>query len=572
MGTRLASIILVLAFLFLFRLSLEAKTMDPYKVLGVERNASQREIQKAFHKLSLQYHPDKNKKKGAQQKFEEINNAYEILSDEEKRKNFDMYGDEKGAPGFGAGPSGDQGGGYTFFTNGGGRQGQQPFGPGQWQSTGGQGGSQSFSFSFGGPSGSNPFGFGMEDIFSNFFGGGFKDKGSFGGHSKAQSGPKSSSSIKVINKQLLKKEIVDQGMTWLLFPTTSSLKGVDHVQSIIEEVASTLQGALKVGRIDCDSESSFCKDLGIYPHRTPRIFVYSYIKSNEGSLVEYSGDIDVKSLKGFCQEHFPRFSQRVNLKQFDFSSSNRGRLPTLMLLSTKKETPVIWRVLSGLFRKLFNFYDAEVTDASDPSIKKLGVDALPAIVGWLSNGERHVLRTGINVKDLKSAIDDLSNLLNGFEKKNRKAASRPTSKTQSDSVENQIPLLTGSNFDSVCGEKTPVCVIGAFRSSKARNKLESILKMVSQKTLSRRQNSTPGSKETISYALVDATKQVSFLNAFDSAGFKSSDKILIAYKRRKGKFAAYLGEITEEEVEKFIGSVLNGDVTFTNTRQKPILK
>lgn len=123
---------------------------------------------------------------------------------------------------------------------------------------------------------------------------------------------------------------------------------------------SVLRFDLKVGRIDCDSESSFCKDLGIYPHRTPRIFVYSYIKSNEGSLVEYSGDIDVKSLKGFCQEHFPRFSQRVNLKQFDFSSSNRGRLPTLMLLSTKKETPVIWRVLSGLFRKLFNFYDAEV--------------------------------------------------------------------------------------------------------------------------------------------------------------------------------------------------------------------
>ncbi|XP_031739426.1 dnaJ protein ERDJ3A isoform X2 [Cucumis sativus] len=505
-------------------------------------------------------------------KFRKLSTTYEILSDEEKRKNFDMYGDEKGAPGFGPGSSGDQGGGYTFFTNGGGRQGQQPFGPGQWQSTGGQGGSQSFSFSFGGPSGSNPFGFGAEDIFSNLFGGGFQGKGSFGGHSKAQSGPKSSSSIKVINKKSLKKEIVDQGMTWLLFPTASSLKGLDHVQSTIEEVANSLQGALKVGRIDCDSESSFCKDLGIYPHRTPRIFVYSYIKSSEGSLVEYSGDIAVKSLKSFCQEHFPRFSQRVNLKQFDFSSSNRGGLPTLMLLSTKKETPVIWRVLSGLFRKQFNFYDAEVTYASDPSIKKLGVDALPAIVGWLSNGERHVLRTGINVKDLKSAIDDLSNLLNGFEKKNRKAASRPASRTQSDSGENQIPLLAGSNFDSVCGEKTPVCVIGAFRSSKARNKLESILNMVSQKTLSRRQNSTPGSKETVSYALVDATKQVSFLNAFDSAGFKSSDKILIAYKRRKGKFAAYLDEITEEEVEKFIGSVLNGDVTFTKTHQKPILK
>lgn len=99
-------------------------------------------------------------------------------------------------------------------------------------------------------------------------------------------------------------------------------------------------------------------------------------------------------------------------------------------------------------------------------------------MGWLSNGERHILRTGINVKDLRSAIDDLSNLLNGFEKKNKKAASRPASKTPSDSAENQIPQLTVSNFDSVCGEKTPVCVIGAFRSSKAKSKLELILNTV----------------------------------------------------------------------------------------------
>lgn len=167
--------------------------------------------------------------------------AYEILSDEEKRKNFDMYGDEKGSPGFGYGHPGDQGGGYTFFTNGGQRQ-------GQWQSTGGgQGASQSFSFSFGGPSGSNPFGFGMEDIFSNFFGGG-GNFGGFGGNSKAQTGSRTRSapSTRAINKQVFRKEIVDQGMAWLLFPSTSSLKGVDHVESIIEEVASSLQGALKV--------------------------------------------------------------------------------------------------------------------------------------------------------------------------------------------------------------------------------------------------------------------------------------------------------------------------------------
>jgi homoserine kinase len=54
-------------------------------------------------------------------------------------------------------------------------------------------------------------------------------------------------------------------------------------------------------------------------------------------------------------------------------------------------------------------------------LRKLGVDALPAMVGWLSNEEKHVLKTRISVKDLKSAVDDLSMLLDGFEKKNKKA-------------------------------------------------------------------------------------------------------------------------------------------------------
>lgn len=97
---RSATTLFIILATLCFLLELEAKTFDPYKVLGVDKTASQREIQKAFHKLSLQYHPDKNKAKGAQEKFSQINNAYEILSDEEKRKNYDLYGDEKGNPGF----------------------------------------------------------------------------------------------------------------------------------------------------------------------------------------------------------------------------------------------------------------------------------------------------------------------------------------------------------------------------------------------------------------------------------------------------------------------------------------
>lgn len=64
-----------------------------YETLGVEKTASQEEIKKAYRKLARKYHPDVNKESGAEEKFKEINAAYEILSDENKRKQYDMHGD-----------------------------------------------------------------------------------------------------------------------------------------------------------------------------------------------------------------------------------------------------------------------------------------------------------------------------------------------------------------------------------------------------------------------------------------------------------------------------------------------
>ena len=65
---------------------------DYYKVLQVSKNAEQQEIKKSFRKLAMQYHPDRNKEAGAEDKFKEINEAYEILSDEDKRSKYDQFG------------------------------------------------------------------------------------------------------------------------------------------------------------------------------------------------------------------------------------------------------------------------------------------------------------------------------------------------------------------------------------------------------------------------------------------------------------------------------------------------
>lgn len=71
-----------------------AAALDYYKILGISRDATHKEIKKAYRQKSLEYHPDKNKDEGAAEKFAEIARAYEILSDEDKKQIYDRHGEE----------------------------------------------------------------------------------------------------------------------------------------------------------------------------------------------------------------------------------------------------------------------------------------------------------------------------------------------------------------------------------------------------------------------------------------------------------------------------------------------
>ena len=117
---------------------------DYYEVLGVEKNATDEEIKKAYRKMAKKYHPDANpdNKQEAEAKFKEVNEAYETLSDSQKRQMYDQFGHN--------GPQGGFGGGNGYY-----------------------------SYSSSGFDGFGDFG-DLGDIFSSFFGGGFGSRGSKG--------------------------------------------------------------------------------------------------------------------------------------------------------------------------------------------------------------------------------------------------------------------------------------------------------------------------------------------------------------------------------------------------------
>ena len=102
-------------FVFLFYLiSYILSGEDYYKLLGVSRNASKGEIKRAFKKLSLKYHPDKNKNnpEAAKAKFIKIANAYEVLTDDKKREIYNQFGEEGVKEHEARENAGQQGGGF----------------------------------------------------------------------------------------------------------------------------------------------------------------------------------------------------------------------------------------------------------------------------------------------------------------------------------------------------------------------------------------------------------------------------------------------------------------------------
>lgn len=209
---------------------------DYYKVLGVDKSASLDEIKKAYRKLAHKYHPDKGGGKESEDKFKEINEAYQVLSDPAKRSSYDQFG----SAGFSGGGAGSQAGGFGFNPN----DFRGAYGPG------------GFKVDF-------DFGDDLGDIFDVFFGGGM-GRGRRSARSKDSRGSDIRQVLKIDFKDAVFGRQVEVQVEKMIVCDKCGGTGAKNKEMVdcgtcggtgqVESVGQTIFGAIRQQRVCADCQ------------------------------------------------------------------------------------------------------------------------------------------------------------------------------------------------------------------------------------------------------------------------------------------------------------------------------
>ncbi|WIA21255.1 hypothetical protein OEZ85_000490 [Tetradesmus obliquus] len=348
-----------------------------YDILGVPEDADDRIIKKAYKKQALKWHPDRHtgNKKKAEDRFKEVAAAYETLSDPEKRRMYDQFGEERLKQGGPGGPGGPGGGGFQFhgdpfemfnmFFGGGGG--------------GGGGGRQQFQFQKGGGGGGFQFG-GM--------GGGFP--GGMGGHPRQQQqhhggsagGPGGLYDDSPAVLQLDGNSFPAAGSSGWLYLVEFYAPWCGHCQQLApkwKKVAESLKAVAKVAAVNCDDHKPICSARGVRGY--PTIMA---LAPHSKSWQEYQGDRSAAALSSWATSLIGNdavvLKKESDLSSFlsqcgSSSSSGTGTSSRkkqgsaagaswglcMVLVSSKSTVPSLWKALSVAYRgkAAFGFVTAD---------------------------------------------------------------------------------------------------------------------------------------------------------------------------------------------------------------------
>ncbi|KAH7439127.1 hypothetical protein KP509_04G046300 [Ceratopteris richardii] len=382
-----------------------------------------------------------------------------------------------------------------------------------------------------------------------------------------QEGAGFSSTLEELSQKNFEKKVLNQLGTWaVLFVPTVSNDVEDRFQ-ILDQVAKSLKGSIKVGYVDCGKQRHLCQEQNSWPLKTTKLRLYSLKNTGKLTGLDFTGEWTVTAVKKYCVEVLPNFSKHLDHVGLLDEVFDEEEIPMVVLLTKKKDTPAIWRALSGLFYGQIAFFDVQV-DANDGDIsaRQYKVDEFPAIVGRYASGKAKVLSSGPKLEQ-DSSVEQIKVLLEDFEQKSKTAGTKKENMFDY----GDVPSLTKNNLKKVCGSDISLCIIGVHKSSRGKDKLKQILKEISQKSLIRRGGSANLSKKPISYSLLDARKQAAFLSSFERSVSESENTVLIAYKPKRGTYTIYNGPLSLESAESFVVGVLGGDLSLKRVLQDPVL-
>jgi DnaJ family protein C protein 16 len=522
----------IFGILFLILLSVSECGEDYYKLLGVKRNASKHDIKKAFKKLSLKYHPDKNKDnpEKAKEKFIKIANAYEVLSDDEKRKIYDQYGEE----GVKANEQGG-GGGAHFNFEGMGLDDifKQFFG-------GGGGGGARFTFNMGGGGGgkrgrsSGGFG-GFEDIFSGF---GFGGQQFQGGQQQQGRGRKGG----MQNKDYFKKTkvltlkmknltlLLSRKNIWFVYFFRQGDQNFEQYVKAMIEFADKTQGLFNGGAVNCIEDEEICDEYEV--QKTPSIVFFG---ENENDYSKYGGKIDFNSLFNYATKRMSYYVNEVSKDKLNDFFSKRPEKYHVLLFTSKSSTPSMYKALSKFFINKLIF--GEIKNTELELLKLFNVKNFPVLMVVVDEEKNKY-----DYYKGKITYEDVKKYLNKYASKKREVDTTKV-KEMTYNLYNTLGLC--SNTDS-----KSICLIYLTHGKKPARKELNILETISEKY----------ENDHIKVFYLDLKKNKYFFETFNDVDSSNCQAIIVKGKRKK--YISLSKNEFNENINNVIDNIISGGGNF----------
>ncbi len=493
-------------FLFTFLIINSECGEDYYKLLGVKRTATKAEIKKAFKKLSLKYHPDKNKDnpKKAKEMFIKIANAYEVLSNDEKRKIYDQYGEE----GVKANEQGGGGGAHFNFENMGFEDiFNQFFG----------GGGAKFEFNMGGGENrrqgrSSGFG-GFGSIFDTIFGGGgggfggFQNGGQSGRQKKTQNGMKDQNYFKNTKVKTIKMKsltlLYSRKNIWFVYFFRKGDQNYEKYVKTMIEFADKTDGLFNAGAVNCIKDEEICEEFEVA--ETPSIIFFS---ENEKDYNKYEGKVDYNSLFNYATKRMSYYVNEIRKDKLSDFFSKKPDKYHIILFTSKDSTPSLYKALSKFFINKLIF--GEIHKTQTELVELFKIRDFPTLMVMIDEEK--------NKYEIYKKKMDYENIKSYLNKYATKQKSYTLIKVKEMNYNIYNTLGTCSNSDG-----KNICLIYLSKEYKPNRKDMQILENIHDKY----------EKDHIKVFYLNYKKHRNIFKSFDDLNESNSKAVIIKGKRKK---------------------------------------